>query len=67
MDLELATTHDILLELHHRGAHFVYAGFQPTYSGTGEVYFACQGQSSREAHRLIRLLEKRLFEKQGPT
>lgn len=66
MDIEIATTSDILLELHRRGAHFVFAGFQPTNSSSGEGYVACQACSRREVRRLIRELQQSLPARDGP-
>ena len=67
MDLELATLRDILEELDHRGAHFVFVGFQPTNAMSGEVHCAYQASSRREIRRIIQLLQQRLPTKDGPS
>jgi hypothetical protein len=65
MDLELATTRDILEELRKRGMRFVFVGMTTRNGRTGELYFGCQGSSAREAHAMLRLLERRLTQREG--
>lgn len=65
MDLELATTRDILEELHRRGTHFVFAGFQPTNARSGEMLFASQAFSRGEVRQLIQVLQQCLRTRNG--
>jgi hypothetical protein len=62
MDLELATTRDILEELSKRETLFVFAGLSRRNRGTGDFYIACQGRSEDEVRGMARLLERRLVE-----
>ena len=61
MDLELATTEDILMELKRRQKHFVFIGEQNTNSQHGEVIYAYQGTSRRKLARLLRFVLERLL------
>ena len=61
MDLELATTEDMLMELRRRQVHFVYVGSQNTNAAQGEIVYAYQGTSRRELACMLRLVFKRLF------
>jgi hypothetical protein len=65
MDLELATTRDILEELRKRKLRFIFVGMTERNRGTGELYFACQGRSAREAQAMLRLLQRRLAQGEG--
>ncbi len=60
MDLELATSEDMLMELERRHMHFVFIGAQNTNSRQGEVVYAYQGTSHRELARLLRFVLRRL-------
>lgn len=60
MELQLATTHDMLDELRRRNVHFAYAGIQNTNRDELEICYECQGRSRREILQLIRRLHERI-------
>ena len=60
MDLELATTAEILEELRNRGMHFVFVGMSGRNRARNDIYCACQGVSQGELLRMLRLAQHRL-------
>ena len=60
MDIELATTEDILEELHRREIRFAFVGLQNTNLKHREVHYACQGATRDEMLKLIRMLYRRV-------
>ncbi|MCA9108421.1 MAG: hypothetical protein KDA52_00620 [Planctomycetaceae bacterium] len=60
MNLEWATTDDLLEELHRRGTTFVFAGVPNTNRKRDQVHYACQATSSNEMLQLIRMLHYRI-------
>ncbi|MDA1053728.1 MAG: hypothetical protein O3C40_25040 [Planctomycetota bacterium] len=62
MDLELATTEDMLTELKRRQTHFVFIGCQNPNVPESEVVYAYQGTSRRELCRMLRFVLKRLLQ-----
>jgi hypothetical protein len=61
MDLELATTEDMLMELRRRQAHFVFIGQQNTNARQGEIFYAYQGASRQELAQMLRFVLKRVL------
>ena len=61
MDLELATTEDMLAEFRRRQMHFVFICEQNANGPQGEIIYAYQGRSRHELARLLRFLLKRLL------
>lgn len=60
MDLELATTDDVIAELRERGMHFVFVGMPGRNTSPNELYFACQGISEDELLRMVLLMQESL-------
>lgn len=65
MDLELATTRDILEELRHRDMRFAFVGLPGRNGPAEEIYFACQGCSERDLVVLLRLMQHHLAHGEG--
>jgi hypothetical protein len=57
MDLELATTAEILEELRNREMHFIFVGMPNRNRARHEIYCACQGVSQDELLRLLLLAQ----------
>ncbi len=65
MDLELATTHDILMELRRRKMHFAFVGAETRNRMPGNTFFACYGDSRLEILQLLRLMRARVIQAGG--
>ena len=61
MDLELATTMEILEELRNREMHFIFVGIPTRNRACHEIYYACQGVSQGELLLMVRLAQHRLI------
>ena len=60
IDLEMATTLDILAELRRRKTRFAFIGYTARNCGTAEVYTAALGSSADDILDMIDLLHDRI-------